>query len=280
MKVYNRGVKKESEIYFHTRSSQAKKMFFYPVCVGHYFCDSTYQVRRTSYNSFLILYVVSGSGYILSEGEEKTLTAGNFAMLDCYAPHGYGTHTQWEIYWLHFDGPLARDYYDCCAEYGNIFTPVNSYAGGYELCKIFEAFDKHRKVSEAVISRRITALLTDLLCAGNESAERKTAITDAAMAYISENLDQPLTIEQMAQHVSLSPYHFSRVFKQETGFSPHEYLLHTRINMAKYMLRGGDLTIKVIAFRCGFSSESSFCTTFKRIEGITPARYRSENLPQ
>lgn len=279
MKVYNQGVRKGSEVYFHTRSAQAKAMFFYPLCVGHYLCDGTYHVRRASYNSFLVLYVVRGSGYILAGGAEQPLSAGQFALLDCYAPHGYGTHTEWEIYWLHFDGVLCRDYYRACTAQGCVFAPANSQAAAYALTRIFEDFDKKRAVNEAVISRRITDLLTELLCAGGPVSEGRPGVSDAVMAYISENLDRPLTVEQMARHVSLSPYHFSRLFRQETGFSPHEYLLRTRISMAKYLLRGSGLSVKVIAFRCGFAGESSFCTAFKRLEGVTPAGYRSENLP-
>lgn len=62
MKIRERGVLAESEIYFHTPSEMARRMFFYLRCTGRYLCDETYAVQRQSYNSFLILYVVRGQG--------------------------------------------------------------------------------------------------------------------------------------------------------------------------------------------------------------------------
>lgn len=279
MKVYNQGVLEESEVYFHTHSFQASQMFFYPMCVGHYMCDKTYHVQRQRYNSFLIMYVVRGEGYIEEEGGKKPLKADSFAFLDCYQPHGYGTDKGWEIYWLHFDGIMARRYYAACTEGSRILTPASSYAGARSLRKIFETYSTSHKVNEAVLSRRITDLLTELLCARSEmDSEGHSGMVEETLAFISENANQPLTLQDMADHASLSPYHFSRIFKRETGFTPHEYLVYTRVNMAKYMLRGGVHTVKSIAFQCGFNSECSFCTTFKRVTGKTPAEYRRQTL--
>lgn len=112
MKIRERGVLAESEIYFHTPSEMARRMFFYLRCTGRYLCDETYAVQRQSYNSFLILYVVRGQGYCYVDDARVPLSAGHFALLDCYRPHRYGTDTGWEILWIHYDGVLARDYYE------------------------------------------------------------------------------------------------------------------------------------------------------------------------
>ncbi len=61
MKVYQEGVLPESDIYFHTCSSQAKELFFYLLCTGKYFCNERYYVDRQAYDSYLILYVKKGS---------------------------------------------------------------------------------------------------------------------------------------------------------------------------------------------------------------------------
>ena len=68
--------------------------------------------------------------------------------------------------------------------------------------------------------------------------------------------------------------YFSRLFKKETGYSPHEYVIQARVNAAKYFLQSARLSQKDICYSCGFSSESSFCTTFKKATGLTPSQYR------
>ena len=62
MKVYSKGVLPSSEIYFHTPSETARNLFFYPLCVGHYWCSGEYRVDRSSYNSYLALFVEKGTG--------------------------------------------------------------------------------------------------------------------------------------------------------------------------------------------------------------------------
>ena len=103
------------------------------------------------------------------------------------------------------------------------------------------------------------------------------SICSTLCAYITEHMDQPISLEQMARHVSLSPYHFSRLFKRETGYTPHQYLVIVRINAAKYYLKSTNLSIKQITQRCGFSSESNFCAVFKRFTGHTPGAYRDDD---
>ena len=63
--------------------------------------------------------------------------------------------------------------------------------------------------------------------------------------------------------------------KKQTGFTPYEYLVNTRMNNARYLLKNSALPVKEVCFSTGFSSESSFCSAFKRIEGVGPTQYRA-----
>jgi AraC family transcriptional regulator len=76
--------------------------------------------------------------------------------------------------------------------------------------------------------------------------------------------------------VGLSPYHFARLFKSETRFAPHEFVIVTRIDRAKILLKLSLLSVKEIGFGCGFRSEVSFVTTFKRKTGFTPTEFRKK----
>lgn len=92
-------------------------------------------------------------------------------------------------------------------------------------------------------------------------------------------MEQPLTLEQLAASVSLSPFYFARLFKQETGFPPpHEYIVRARVDKAKYLLISTSLPLKEIACRCGFGNECSFSTLFKKMSGCTPRGYRMRGM--
>ena len=80
----------------------------------------------------------------------------------------------------------------------------------------------------------------------------------------------------MAEKANLSPYYFTRVFKAVTGYTPHEFLLISRMNAAKFLLHDTSASVKETCFSVGFTNESNFCTSFKKIVGVTPSEYRND----
>ena len=276
MKIHDRGILPDSNLYFHTHSSQAKNMYFYPLCTGHYFCDGTYVVDRQSYDSFLLIYVCRGTGFVEQNGRRLPLDKGAVAFVDCYRPHLYYAKSGWEIYWVHFDGVLARPYFEAATRNGIVLNPQNSYNMEHIIGKIYDRYHGEKKASEAVMSKYITDLLTELILCANQvvTPEGQSNIIDETLSYISENADKSLTLEHLAKRASLSPFYFTRVFKKETGFTPHEYIIHVRLELAKFLLKTTNARIKEVAFRSGFNNESNFCTSFKKATGTTPLEFR------
>ena len=74
--------------------------------------------------------------------------------------------------------------------------------------------------------------------------------------------------------MSFSPYHFIRVFKRITGFTPYEYLSKHRINRSKILLTTTGHTVGEIAVQIGFPNANSYIRTFRKFEGKTPMQYR------
>jgi len=96
----------------------------------------------------------------------------------------------------------------------------------------------------------------------------------AVIEYIEEHLDASPTLEQMAAVAHLSAYHFARQFKMTTGLPPHQYVIMRRVERAKWLLREGDLSLAEVAASAGFTDQSKFSHTFKRVVGVTPKRFR------
>lgn len=90
--------------------------------------------------------------------------------------------------------------------------------------------------------------------------------------YIDQHYDQEISLEKLAGVAELSPYYLLRLFKKETGATPHIYLTQRRINKAKHFLTSGD-SLTDVAYKTGFSDQSHFTHRFKNIVGITPGQY-------
>jgi len=92
--------------------------------------------------------------------------------------------------------------------------------------------------------------------------------------YIEEHLADEVSLLSLAQLAQLSPYHFSRAFKQSFGMPPHQYLTSRRIERAKSLLAERKLSVTEIGFDVGFSETSSFTAAFRKVTGETPTEYR------
>lgn len=84
----------------------------------------------------------------------------------------------------------------------------------------------------------------------------------------------PLDIPALARSAHVSEAHFSRSFRAAFGETPHQYLLSRRMERAKALLRGGDMSVTEVCLAVGFVSLGSFSTQFRRFVGISPTAYR------
>ncbi|MGX1776932.1 helix-turn-helix domain-containing protein [Nocardia brasiliensis] len=96
----------------------------------------------------------------------------------------------------------------------------------------------------------------------------------AAVAMMRERFAEPITLADIAGEVHLSVYHLVRVFRTETGTTPHQFLLRLRVDAVKRLLRDTELSIEQIAPRCGFGSAGALSTAFLRYTGVRPSVYR------
>jgi AraC-like DNA-binding protein len=99
---------------------------------------------------------------------------------------------------------------------------------------------------------------------------------ETAQEFIHRSFSEDLSLQQLAQHCHISPFHFSRIFKTVLNTSPHKYLLGVRLQHAKILIATSQKAISDIAFECGFSSLEYFATAYRQQFKISPTQHRKE----
>jgi AraC family transcriptional regulator len=96
-----------------------------------------------------------------------------------------------------------------------------------------------------------------------------------AKAYIFENFSQNISLQRLAKHCLVSPFHFSRIFKAIMNISPHQYLTEMRLNHARVLLTTSEQSVTDIAFACGFNSVEHFATAYRYRYHTSPSKFRT-----
>lgn len=104
--------------------------------------------------------------------------------------------------------------------------------------------------------------------------EQTSGLIGKAKSYIEENYHKDISLDDISRKVDISPYYFSKLFKEETGENFIEYLTNIRIEKAKNLLVHSDMNIKNICVDTGYSDPNYFSRIFKKQVGVTPSEYR------
>ena len=285
MLIPETGVHQTSERYFFTPSSLARELFYYPTRCGHYFCNHRYAFSHRSeialqgdHNQNIMLFWVQAGAMELTLGGVPTLAAAGQAVLfDCRQPYQYAGSDGLEFMWLLFNGLNVRAFYRRIVQaHGGrpVFTPP----GGAEIASLLDGLlsgcAADERPSEAACSQMVHRLLCLLLLDDTPPAQDGSDQIAQAIRYMNRHLYEPISVQDAAQAVSLSPSHFSRQFKARTGYSPYEYIVLRRIDKAKYLLTSTRLSVKEVAYTVGYNSEENFIHSFQKHVGVPPGVFR------
>ena len=282
MLVHETGTCSGSDLYFSTPSEYARRMLFYMSTCGYYYTNYDYRIEREDYHNYMLFYICDGRLSLRSGSQTMVASAGQVGFLNCHEPHEYHTIGNTEFVWLHLDGSNTADFYQQAVQMHGGFVFDTPYAeqiknGIYEI--VF-AFRNEQTLSEVRLSQKLYTLLTAMVDTASQEAGQteENDTVSKAMHFIQEQYMNPISLLDVATHVNMSQFHFSRLFKKDCGYSPHEYLILTRLNRAKHLLKTTELPVKVIAQKVGYINVSSFTNAFTERVGISPSQFRKYSI--
>lgn len=256
-------------------SSKAKETLIYPESFSLLKTSYDYYMEGNNQEFYELRYILDGEGYLKYNGRSYLLKKGDGCLIDCRQKYYYQTSSyHWTSTAFRFNGAPAVPLVQAYLLSGNVkftdamfsnFEPLQTH--------ILQCTQKISSYMEYEVSCTFYMLLTNLLIA--QSKTRGTSeIIEKIVSYIQANYMKNLTADELSRHFGLSRTHMTRCFKEYTGFAPHEYITQLRIYNAKYLLKATDLSIEDISRQTGFSDSVYFIQVFKRMEGMTPSKFR------
>lgn len=262
---------------FHIPSAFAMENLYYILASNEYICDTTYAVDRSKeVHCYQIMYLVSGRMTVRYEGKSYRVSEGNLILMDLRKPHYYRADSEIRMQWYLMNGSSLPAYYDYLTRSHSPIFRMDA-----KLIFLANSLKKELMVPEPN-DHVISMLITEILCylSINSETEQSEPVK-RAKTYINTHYNESISLQDIAQHASLSKYYFSRQFQNEVGLTPWEYLVQTRLRHAMQMLSDSNQSIESIAYACGYASSSHFCRAFKKETGFSPAFFRKflSNVP-
>jgi AraC-like DNA-binding protein len=233
-------------------------------------------------NQFLIHYVLSGAGRVMTTAGAQRLAAGDGFLFFPGQRCGYQADERqpWRYAWVGFAGTQA----DAVVR-GLGFTEERTvwHARPDEALRRYFRQLTRSASADASPSLHLTGLLYLLLDRIGrflgppvEGAERGRAAAIArAFRFVELHYGHDIGVSDMARHAGLERTYFSAYFKKETGETPAAYLLAYRMARAENLLAEAELSVKEIASTVGYPDYFVFAKRFKKRHGCTPSSYRA-----
>lgn len=229
---------------------------------------------------YLIHYVLSGAGVYKARGKLFRLKAGD-AFLICPGELIYyeaDKNAPWSYTWIGMQGIKVKGYLERSAFPEEL---VLHYGQDEELkhCheKMAEA-DRLPRNRDLIMNSILYEYLFLLACKfPNQQAsfqEKKSDHVEQALKYIEDHYCDPVTIQDIADHLNINRSYLHRIFKSFTGTSIQGYLLDYRIRQACILLRTTELSIRVVARSVSYIDPLYFSRIFHQKMGVSPSEYR------
>lgn len=187
----------------------------------------------------------------------------------------YPAKDTWKIDWIEFSGKNFDDIKTHLEipDFG-VYHDIDTDTIHCEIMEIVKLYRQKPPKKILMGSSIGYDILINIVLQIQSQSQIKLKITPV-IDYINNNFEKPISLQDMADILHITPNHLCALFKSELKMRPIEYLNSVRINNAKHMLKEEEhLKIYEIAARCGFENDNYFREVFNRSCGLTPKKYR------
>jgi len=230
---------------------------------------------------YQFVYISAGRGVLEMVGTRWRITPGQAFILFPGLWHRYrpDVRTGWSEHWVGCDGPVVRNLVR-----NGFFSPRRPVLRVREedlllgaFSSLIDAVHAGRPALQQVTAGGALSIMSLLYSAQQPGQAGHPSVGRAiheAMRRMADPTQAGPPLPELARRLGVSYTWFRRMFAHHTGLSPHQYRIQIKVGRARSLLSETALTVKEVAFRCGFESEHYFSRLFKRKTGAAPGQWR------
>jgi AraC-like DNA-binding protein len=226
-----------------------------------------------------LILITEGRGFFTVDGKQLELPANSILL---YPPHARQEYRFFKadspsFWWVHFSGTLADS---LCARLGADGGEPYSFPvrDAKRLIPILSRMHEHMALGEDVSEVFLSGCLCELIGECESERKRTSEHTDEDVervcTYMKLHFKEHVGVDEYARIAGLSKYHFIRRFSAYTKKTPIEYVTDVRMQRARELLSGDELSVRECAEILGYSDQFYFCRVFKKHVGLSPAQFR------
>lgn len=242
-----------------------------------------HRFERQTIDEYILLYCVEGRGWLRSGDRVHPMQSGDVGVVLIDTAHAYGTDDAdpWSLHWAHFGGSQARAFLDSLGITVN--APVLS-VSAHEWSGLAQSFKAMLALLSVDVSfpyllnagvylRQIFGTLM-LAKDATPLPYREAAGVETTIRFMHANITETLRLEDLALRANLSPSHYHRLFREQTGHAPMDYFIRLKIARACELLDNTDMKVGEISHFLGYRDTHYFSRQFKQITGESPRAFR------
>lgn len=250
-------------------------------------CQPTHSVSTHVRQNPLLHFITKGKGLFSMGGHIYQLHACQGFFIPPNTPVYYqaASDEPWEYFWIGIDGEGAEQY---LSHLGLTFhAPIFEFTQEKVFTDLLEqmlsispdSFENRLKL-QGLLFLFLSHAATYCSPISGNTAQGTGGHVERAIAFIQENYQHPITIESIAEHVSLNRSYLSALFHKQLGQTIQHYLMNYRISRAAELLVLTEDSVQSIAYSCGYNDPLTFSKAFKRQKGLPPLAYRQQERKQ
>ncbi len=273
--------------YFHAPPEKYQNSDIYVTWAGHRYCEPTHNVGPRIMDSYKLVFVINGKGFV-EFGNEKAMPAeqGDLMVIFPKQRHHYYANPDdpWELMWVCMNGEYCSAILQDIGINGEQHIIHNALTPAIQrtLLTIINSLGYTDDSLRLVATGNLYILFSYLMQITSKQKKitdqyRQDAAVYKAVRFIEENYHLDLDVNTLCRHVNYSRSYLSRIFKAETGMTIPEYANKIRIQHAKTLLADTRIPMREVATSVGINDPFYFSKIFKALSGQSPSSYRNEH---